>query len=130
MEIKNCFISIQSNIRLLEYICCIVQTVYETSQQRPPKEQRSVRPSRSSYVFNIPKPIFFEGSFYRWKMKQNPLLRDQENGAWLISTTPCLAKNVFITSAEWEGHCHATRTNCRLLEIVASLGKCASTIFR
>jgi hypothetical protein len=29
-----------------------------------------------------------------------------------------------------EGHCRTTRTNCALLEIVASPGKCASTILR
>jgi hypothetical protein len=28
-DVKNCFIFIQSNLRLLEYICCAVQNVSE-----------------------------------------------------------------------------------------------------
>jgi hypothetical protein len=42
------FISIQSNLCLLEYSCCILQKVFENGQQRPPNEERSVRPLRSS----------------------------------------------------------------------------------
>jgi hypothetical protein len=59
---------------------------FKNNQQRPPKEQHSVQPS----VFTV------------GQRKESADARSGEQGGWLISTTLCLARNIFTASAEWE----------------------------
>jgi hypothetical protein len=37
------------------------------------------------------------------KEKKSAGAKSKEQSGWLLSTTPCLARNIFTTSAEWEG---------------------------
>jgi hypothetical protein len=51
--------------------------VFENSQQRAPKKQRSVQPTHFSNVLSILKTLSFEGSFHHRIEKKNLLVQDQ-----------------------------------------------------
>jgi hypothetical protein len=65
-------------------------------------------------VFNILKPLSFEGSFYCRKEK-NPLVQDQENRVGGLSPQHLVWPEMYSLPVQnGKGHCHATRTNCNL----------------
>jgi hypothetical protein len=63
--------------------------------------------------------------------RKNPLVWDQENRVGGSSPQHCVWPEISSLPVQnGKGHCRAERTNCPLLEIVASPGKFTSTIFR
>jgi hypothetical protein len=58
-EIKACFIYVQSNLRLLEYICCIIEKDFENSQQRPQNSSGRVGRNCFPEVFSTQKPLSY-----------------------------------------------------------------------
>jgi hypothetical protein len=54
-------------------------------------------------VFSALKPLSFGSVFTVGKRKKSADARSGEQGGWLNSTAPRLARNFFTMSAEWEG---------------------------
>jgi hypothetical protein len=77
-DFKNCFISIQSNFCLLEYIFATFKRFLKTVSKA--LQRNSVQYSHHVFlnVLNILKPLSFEGSFHCRKEKKSAGARSGE----------------------------------------------------